>query len=65
MKQPPNDLPDPLDLRPDPAKAARACRQLIRANANPSGDMQKALASALAAFGLPGDYLDTEGGRWK
>lgn len=65
MKQPSHDRPDPLAVRPDPAKAARACRQLIRANTSPSGDMDKALASALEAFGMTTEFLDTEGGRWQ
>ncbi|WP_108610794.1 hypothetical protein [Aminobacter sp. MSH1] len=55
---------DPLAIKPDPNKAASACRQLIRAQAG-RGNTEKALNTALAAFGLPDDYLDTEGGRWK
>ena len=60
-----NDRPDPLAVRPDPAKAARACRQFIHVAATGRGDFDKALASALDAFGLPRDYCDTEGGRWR
>lgn len=52
------DLPaDPLDVEPDPMKAARACRKLIRAYLRGFAqvdweDVQDALADALDAFGL-------------
>lgn len=59
------ERPDPLAIRPDPAKAAKACRQLIRIAATGRGNYDKALASAVAAFGLPPDYCDSEGGRWR
>lgn len=64
MTHPATDKADPLEIKPDPSKAASACRQLIRAQAG-RGRIDRALASALAAFGLPADYLETEGGRWK
>lgn len=61
----PNEKPDPLTVRPDPAKAASACRQLIRVATTGQGDFDKAVTSALAAFGLPANYCETEGGRWQ
>lgn len=64
MPKPVTERADPLAVKPDPNKAAAACRQLIRAQAG-RGSTDKAIASALAAFRLQPDYLDTEGGRWK
>lgn len=54
----------PLDVRPDPAKAANACRQLILAQLSGQG-IEEATAAALAAYGLPADYIDAEGGVWQ
>ncbi|MBZ2461372.1 hypothetical protein IPS27_20695 [Xanthomonas perforans] len=66
---PTHGRPDPLALKPDPARAADACRALIRAYVlDPShvdwSDVQVALDRALAAFNLPADYVETEGGRF-
>ncbi len=58
---------DPLDAAPNPVKAARACRKLIRAYLKDPEyveweDVQEALADALDAFGLDPDYIERE--RW-
>lgn len=63
-------LREPLAIKPDPAKAADACRILIRAYlAEPEhvdwSDVQDALAKALQAFALPPDYVETAGGRFR
>jgi len=70
MHQPITGRRDPLALKPDPEKAATACRRLIRAYLpDPSGvdwsDVQDALDAALAAFQLPEDFVETEGGRFQ
>lgn len=57
-------LCDALDRKPDPTKTAQACRKLIDAYVSDSGDVREALRLALEAFGLPHDYIETEGGRW-
>lgn len=54
----------PLEIRPDPAKAANACRQLILAQLNGQG-IEAATAAALAAYGLPANFIDAEGGIWQ
>jgi hypothetical protein len=59
---------NPIGVEPDPAHAAEACRILIGAYIeDPSrvdwDDVQEALAKALAAFQLPPDFIETEGGR--
>ncbi|TIP26211.1 MAG: hypothetical protein E5X67_21345 [Mesorhizobium sp.] len=56
---------DPLDATPNPTKAARCCRKLIRAYLeNPEyvewEDVQQALYDALDAFGLAPDYIEME-----
>lgn len=61
---------NPLTIKPDPCKAANACRLLIRAYLDgPDGvdwtDVDTALAAALAAFNLPETYVETEGERWQ
>ena len=55
---------DPLEIKPDPADAAEECRALIRAHLDEGGDLQAALRLAVRAFGLPSDFVETEGGRW-
>ncbi len=57
--------PDALDRKPDPTKSATACRRLIRAFLDDPDQLRDALDAAVAAFGLPGDYIETEGGRWR
>lgn len=59
-----NNRRQPLDLRPDPAKAAHACRQLILAQLSGQG-IEEATAAALAAYGLPANFIDAEGGIWQ
>ena len=55
---------DPLDRKPDPAKSAQACRRLIRAFLDDPDQLRDALDAAVAAFGLPENFIETEGGRW-
>src|SRR3546814_14035166 len=55
----------PLTIKPDPSKAAQACRLLIRAYLDgPDGvewsDVQDALTVALQAFTLPETFVETE-----
>lgn len=56
--------PETLTIKPDPAKAANACRQLILAQLSGQG-IEEATAAALAAYGLPANYIDAEGGPWQ
>jgi TRAP-type C4-dicarboxylate transport system substrate-binding protein len=68
--KPTHERRDPLALKPDPAKAAQACRTLIRAyGVDPShvdwSDVQDALQQALDAFRLPETFIETEGGHWR
>jgi len=56
-------MPLSLDAKPDPRRAADACRLLIQAYAiDPQhvdwAEVQEALGEALAAFDLPPDYFD-------
>lgn len=58
-----------LNIKPDPCKAAHACRLLIGAYLEgPDGvdcsDIDVALAAALAAFKLPETFVESEGGKW-
>ncbi|EJE6497693.1 hypothetical protein LWQ05_004129 [Salmonella enterica] len=70
MHHPTHGRRNPLAVKPDPAHAAEACRILIGAYMeDPShvdwNDVQEALGKALAAFQLPPDFIETEGGRWQ
>lgn len=65
MHHPTHGRRNPLAVKPDPGKAAEACRQLIAANLAEPERYAAALANALAAFQLPADFIETEGGRWQ
>src|SRR3546814_16962018 len=59
---------NPLTIKPDPSKAAQACRLLIRAYFHgPDGDewsdVQDALPVPLRAFHLPETFFETYAGR--
>lgn len=56
---------DPLAVKPDPGKAAEACRKLIAAHMAAPECLAEALVSALAAFQLDPGFIESEGGRWQ
>lgn len=55
---------NPLAVKPDPGKAAEACRKLINAYIASPECLEEALESALAAFQLDTAFIESEGGRW-
>jgi hypothetical protein len=65
MHHPTHGRRNPFAFKPDPNHAAEACRQLIAAQLADPERIDQALASALAAFQLPADFIETEGGRWQ